>query len=378
MDYENQLDINWIQDRYLNIVNGQRQISPKSFDLDLSNYFAKNYLNLIALECDKHPISPRITASRDHRIIAQDEHFVLKIPNGSFLDDSSLIFDPANKVTFKHQYLDSVYSCSEWVSQQQNLSIQQQTHLTGNTLLLNVVWGGVYSHFLFSVLGKLRNFLYFGNTLDDIDHIVVPEIKPFMQECFALLGIPAHKLIGLPSSGTNHHPGHLITTDQLYVPSAAMPANVNSAAFIRSFALQEAKKNSTPNNLLYISRINSIHKEGRHILNEDDIYHQILKPLGFMYVIEENLSLVEKAHLYQSAKIVIAPGGSGTVSHASFIQQGTVFIEIMHPHFIDFVCADVVQHMGGHYYYHVAQTDGSANIVVDAEKMQRIVNQFMI
>ena len=378
MDYQIQFDINWVQDRYLHKLDGKKLIDNKTFDLEKSNYFSNNYTKLNEVECEKHLVSEFIRTSRDHRIISQDENFILKIPNGGFLDDSSLIFDNVSYQVFKHQYLDSIYACSEWALQQKTLTVNNKYHIRGDVLLLNVAWGNVYSHFLYSVLGKLRNYLKFRPTLSEIDYIVVPEIQPFMQECFDLLNIPSQKLIGLPSSGTHHHPGNLITADNLIIPSAALPGNLNSADFIRKMALAGPIKSNNNSKKLYVSRINSASREGRHILNEELIYNTILKPNGFSYVIEENLLLTEKAELFNSAEIVITPAGSGSLSHASFLSAGATLIEIMHPHFVDFIAADVVQHMSGNYYYHVAETDGSPNIIINPEKMLKILSKFSI
>jgi capsular polysaccharide biosynthesis protein len=366
MNFETQSDLQWILSRYLHKVGDRKMILP-SKPAPLSDFRKLN-----AIACEPRDISDFIQSSRTPYHIPQDETFVLKIPNGKFIDDTSLIIDEKHGYIFRHQALDCVYACTEWKAQQNNLQIKKNIHLPGNVLLLNSTWGSEYAHFFFNVLGKFNNFLSFPLFLDEIDHIVMPEMRPYIAEWIEILGLPKHKIVHIPCGGNNGHPGTMVSSDNLFVPSSPHIVDRNTVAFARNKALINAPRKPATR-LLYTSRIKNMNARGRHILNEDEFYPEILKPLGFEYIIEEDLSVQEKALLFHEAKFVISPHSSGA-THLSYLQAGSTAVEIIGGHFVDFISEDMARAAGANYYYHITDQIEGLNIRINIENMKKIVN----
>ena len=234
-----------------------------------------------------------------------EESFVLNIPGGKFVDSSRVVITPDNLI-LKHPAIDIIYNSDEWRFNE--LPINKELELKGKVLLLNCSWAGEYYHFMASLIGRYLKYLSFSLYLDDIDYIVVPEQRSFISEWYELLNLPKSKLVEMP--GQHVYGGNLVHADQLIIPSTMTFHTLETVAYMRNILLAD-KKPTPAFRKIYTSRIGSANDRGRHIINEEEIYNKILKPMGFEYVIPENLTMKEKAVIFNEAKYVISPGGSG-------------------------------------------------------------------
>jgi len=91
--------------------------------------------------------------------------------------------------------------------------------------------------------------------------------------------------------------------------------------------------NSPPFRYIYISRNNS-HElkcnnglKKRQIVNENEVYNNILKKYNFEFIYLEKLSFKEKIKLFQEAKCIVTPNG-GALTFSAFANENTQIIEI--------------------------------------------------
>lgn len=377
LNYKIQSDLSWILDTYLHTIGGQECILPTDRSLRESYYVSKNVHQLSPIACGHYDISPWIKADRDPNLILRDETFIIKIENGKFLDDTSIILDDANGCLLRHQSLDSVYGSSQWENQQKDLQIRATTHLNGNVLLLNSSWGSEYSHFIYSILGRYLKYLSFPVFLDEINYIVLPEKKSFIDEWIDAINIPREKIIHTPSSGNSGHPGNLFSCNNLLIPSSSIPGDAKSIALMRNTFLKNVAP-SPPHRLLFLSREKNKDLRGRYIVNTHDLYNDLLKNLGFELIIEENLSLSQKAELFNQAKFVISAHGSGPIVHCAFMQKMTTIVEVFPEHWMDFCLPNIAKFVGVNYYYHVADTIENGNLYLKPENLKTIIQSLLI
>lgn len=373
VNFTSQSNLHWVLSRYLHSVNG-RTLTLPSKEYPIRYKPLETLDRQYALECEPVAITNFLQESRRTHLLTQDETFILKIPSGQFIDDASYVIAPEFNCVFQHQSLDSIYGSIEWVQKQAGLNITDNIHLKGNVLLLSSAWGGEYSHFVFNVIGKLRKFLAFPLFLDQLDYIILPENKSFIAEWVEILRIPKEKIVYVKSSSNSGYPGALISCDQLFVPASAAIGDLDTISFIRNALLRNLPKQK-PDKLIYASRIKNQHLRGRHILNEDEIFNKVLEPLGFIKIIEEDLTIREKAELFNRAKFVLAPMGSGSVTHLSFMQPGTTALEIMGSHWVDYINDDILKNIGVNYFYHITSETEGSNMYLDKIKLQRMMTQ---
>lgn len=77
-------------------------------------------------------------------------------------------------------------------------------------------------------------------------------------------------------------------------------------------------------NRIYISRR---HATKRRMVNEGEIYNDVLAPAGFTRVFLEELSLLEQMRLFSDAAIVIGQHGAG-LTNLLYVPKGTAVVEI--------------------------------------------------
>lgn len=186
----------------------------------------------------------------------------------------------------------------------------------------------IYFHWMFDVLPRIKLLQSGGLEIADIDYFLINSRKflPFHKETLDALGIPETKRL------ENYNYPH-IKAEKLIVPSfpgspAWMPKW--SCDFLRNvFIERQAIKEPEKIEYIYISR-GSV--TSRRILNEDEVIN-VLNKFGFKSVTLETMSVAEQASLMASAKVVIAPHGSG-LTNLVFCSPGTKVIEIFSPNYV--------------------------------------------
>ncbi len=200
-------------------------------------------------------------------------------------------------------------------------------NLEGNVVFLSTLAGHVYYHWLIDVIPRLGMMIRRGINLDKIDWFVVNSLqKSYQKETLQALGIPLKKVIE-----SDNHPH--IQAQRLIVPS--FPGDLDwplsgTIDFLRETFLKTSVSNQKPYpERIYISRAKSKH---RHIVNEPEVL-DLITNYGFIPIFLETLAFQEQIALFQYAKYIVAPHGSG-LTNLLFSSPETTVIEFFSPRYI--------------------------------------------
>ncbi len=200
--------------------------------------------------------------------------------------------------------------------------------LEGNVVVLSTLAAHVYYHWLIDLIPRLGMMIRSGLNLEKIDWFVVNNLdKSYQKETLQKLGIPLEKIVE-----SDRHPH--IQGQRLIVPS--WPGDLDwplsgTINFLRETYLKNNifNKKKYPERI-YISREKSRH---RHLLNEPEVLELIVGKYGFKPVFLEELSFDEQIGLFNNAKYIMAPHGSG-LTNILFSTPGTTIIEFFAPRYI--------------------------------------------
>ena len=166
------------------------------------------------------------------------------------------------------------------------------------------------------------------------------------------------------------------------------PFPYNQYIGIRNYYNKFLKNSIDKNKNIYISRkynhLAPTHKNisARHIINEDQIYNDILKPNGFKFIEMETLTVEEQINLFNDANTVISPHGAALVL-SLFSNPNTKIVEILpkdnrmnHGHFKN-ICE--VLNINYFIYNTIQQFDYELNMTVDSNNFENfLVNNSII
>lgn len=290
--------------------------------------------------------------------IDSPETFVAKLPNGKawvvpqknswMICNAIAIIDQDNQLLpeLSREYPGELPGCENQHSTQHRfLNLEPEElppleHIDGTVAVLAGLSGNVYFHWMVDILPRVEILLSSGVNLEEIDWFLVNSYQqPFQRETLKALGIPESKIIEC-----DRHP--YIQAKQLIVPS--FPGYLGwlsprGLKFLRQFFLHDFShkhdldnytKNTVPTRIdrserIYISRSKCSY---RRVINEENVI-EILSEFGFVSVLLESMDLDEQIALFASAKVIVAPHGSG-LTNIMFCQPGTKVIELMPPNYI--------------------------------------------
>ncbi|PWT72751.1 MAG: hypothetical protein C5B59_15030 [Bacteroidetes bacterium] len=208
----------------------------------------------------------------------------------------------------------------------ERLSFPKPTYKKGNVAVLITAGGSTYYHWLVDILPRLF-LIDRAGVLNDIDYFVLPQIKQrFQEETLDIFGLDRSRLIEVDSND------FCLQAENLFVPSLpSLLGTVNPWAvhFVREHLTSLPMPEVITGDKIYISRKKA---SSRRLLNEDEIIH-FLTNSGFDIIECENYSLKEQAAIFQKAKVIVAPHGSG-LTNIMFCNPETVIIEIFSSGFI--------------------------------------------
>ncbi|GAB4368717.1 MAG: hypothetical protein Kow00121_08100 [Elainellaceae cyanobacterium] len=220
--------------------------------------------------------------------------------------------------------------------------LPQPELIAGTVAVLTGLSGHNYYHWMVDVLPRFELLRRCGFDWTQIDWFWINQIKhPFQQATLECLGIPLERILV-----SDRHP-HL-QAERLVVPS--FPGYLGwlepwALQFLRSQFLPLAQAVTPPQGKflerIYISRQQANH---RRVLNEAALLEQ-LRPLGFVPIYLESMSLAEQITLFAHARVIVAPHGGG-LTNTLFCQPETTVVELVNPHYIR------------HYYWVVSQQLG--------------------
>lgn len=219
-------------------------------------------------------------------------------------------------------------------------------HIEGTAAVLTSAKAHIYFHWLTDLLPRIELLRQGGISLKNIDKFIINSYNySFQKETLTALGIPSDKII--ESCKCPH-----IKAERLLVPSLpGLSGNPPRwvCEFLRREFLPDAAydiqkfKNSER---IYISRSDA---QYRKVINEAEIT-AFLAQWGFKSIALEPLTINEKAALFASVDIVIAPHGSG-ITNMIFCRSGTKLIEIFSPHYVNVGYWAMLNQINLDYYY---------------------------
>lgn len=245
--------------------------------------------------------------------------FVLEYVNGRCWGMAGTIIGPDNQVLadMSHEFRSRI---EDYEIFQQPYLVRPR-HLIGTAVVLAAPAGQVFGHFLFDVLPRLGILEKAGFDWRSADHFIISgPFAKFQKETLELLGIESSRI----ADCCEH--SHW-TADRMLIPSRpGISGNYTRWAveYVRDLLLPfEGKVPPGLGSKLFVSRANA---PGRKIANETAIM-QVLQPMGFSLVRNEELTMPETIAAYQQAEFVIGPMGSSMCS-TLFCKPGTKVIEL--------------------------------------------------
>ncbi len=328
--------------------------------------------------------------------IDSPETFVAKLPNGRawvvpqknswMICNAIAIIDQDNQLLpeFSREYPGELPGCENKHSTQHRfLNLEPEElppleQIDGTVAVLAGLSGNVYFHWMVDILPRVEILLSSGVNLEEINWFLVNSCQqPFQRETLKALGIPESKIIEC-----DRHP--YIQAKQLIVPSFSgylgwlSPRGLKflRQVFLHDFAHKHNLHNYTKNTFLsgiqnlsnnatnsiktdfppsdrksyperiYITRSKCSY---RRVINEENVI-EILSGFGFVSVLLESMDLDEQIALFASAKVIVAPHGSG-LTNMMFCEPGTKVIELMSPNYIRHYYWAISQQLNLEHYY---------------------------
>ena len=175
-------------------------------------------------------------------------------------------------------------------------------------------WQNMFYHWVHEVLPRFA-------LIKDLEgQIYIDQGQRFQKESLDFLGIDPSRIIDAAQFQG-------VEAKELIIPAIPHIPSPWSCNFLRSHvAVQKQVRR------LYISRKDA---DKRRVLNEEELL-PILERHGFEVWTLSGLSFAEQVQLFASSEIVVGPHGAG-FSHLAFCQEGTPFLELYAPAYVN-VC----------------------------------------
>lgn len=295
-----------------------------------------------------------------------DEAFVVSIPEGRLMTSHLYVITPDNKRLGDLELYDIGY---------ENMVLEEPDYYAGTVASLFWGWNfptpmnrgthAVFGHWFFDILPRIHLLEKSGIS---IDKYVLPKLTySFQYESLKLLGIPFKKII--QADQTDFH----LKAKTLIVP--AVPLMIGKCPPWASHYIADQMKNKRKirkrygYERIYITREDA---EARHVVNEDEVL-RYLHTKGFKKIVLTPMTTEEKIEVFASAKVIVAPFGSGSINVA-FCEPGASLIELAPVSFVDNYFWKLCCHAGLDYYELLCKVEpqahvGADNIIVDIGKL---------
>ena len=241
--------------------------------------------------------------------------FLYAVPNGRVYCQSFFI------VTEEDYFLSPVseYHSTSYRSHPcfSKLKLPKTHKLSGTSIIIRA---GIYYHTMIEGLPSLFLLNEAGVSFDEIDHFLVLEIgKGDYINMLSKLGIPENKIIVLNNRTSNYE------CERLFIPSYTNRAGLWYKKYLIQHYFDKKLVADTCAKRIYVSRSNC---KTRRIINESEVM-DVLSPLGFIKVNNEDLSVPMQMGLFKNATHIISPHGSNLVN-VIFCDSGVRVCEIRH------------------------------------------------
>ncbi|CAM3138310.1 glycosyltransferase family 61 protein [Paenibacillus lupini] len=295
-----------------------------------------------------------------------DEAFVVCIPEGRLMTSHCYVVTPDNIRLSDLELTDPGY---------EKMTLPEPEYY--RETVASLFWGWnfpnpvshgthtVFGHWFFDILPRIH---LLENSGIAVDKYVLPKLTyDFQFESLKLLGIPLRKIIQV------NKPDFHLTAKKLIV--SAVPLIIGKCPPWASYFIAEKMKYSRKINKqkgyerIYITREDA---SARYVVNEEEVL-RYLKTKGFRKIVLTPMSTEEKIEVFSSAKVIVAPFGSGSINVA-FCEPGASLIELSPVSFVDNYFWKLCCHAGMDYYELICKVEpkahvGADNIIVDLGKL---------
>lgn len=217
-----------------------------------------------------------------------------------------------------------------------------------------------YYHWMFDAIPKLF-LLKKSGLFDEVDYFLVPNYGyPYHKEFLNQFGITADKII---DGNVEHH----VEADYLIVSSYVRWEDHHPkwvCDFLRDTYVIPGHK-SERKKRIYIGRGDA--SRNRKITNEADLM-ELLRGYGFETYLLSEISLHEKAQLFNSAEVVVSAHGAG-LSNLVFCGAGTKVLEIFPDNYVRHAYYDLANKCGLEYHYLLCPSTGIAKNSFDGQRI---------
>jgi capsular polysaccharide biosynthesis protein len=111
----------------------------------------------------------------------------------------------------------------------------------------------------------------------------------------------------------------------------------------------------------------------KRVINEEELL-RLLRPLGFVPVIMDSMTVVQQAQLFANAKIIVA-GHGAALTNLLFAQEGTVVVELFPPNFREASFLAAATHARADYYYVIGvSARRTHDFIVPVSKLAAVLN----
>lgn len=214
-------------------------------------------------------------------------------------------------------------------------------------------------HWMLETVPKMHLFLQSGE-IDKDSYFVIPNQRmQYQKEFLKHFGIDASRII-------DEEEIHHVEADWLYVSSHIKYYDHHpkwSCDFLCNTVVPVPIKN--PNRLIYISRGDA--SRNRRVENEPQL-EAALSELGFESVQLSPLTIYEKAHVFNSASIIVAVHGGG-LANLVYCQPGTKVLEIFPDQYVRHAYYDIADKRGLQYDYMLLPASGEAQDALQGQKL---------
>lgn len=197
-----------------------------------------------------------------------------------------------------------------------------EKRIMGKTLVLPIMGAqNNYFHFTLDLLPKIGNILSLGYTLNEFDNIIINDNKgDYCYQLLQILEIPKSKIIKInPEDHWEIEFGIVPYFDKHGYNGFWQIKQKILAYYKKSYTVETFQKKK-----IFVVRKKDA---GRSFKNEDEIFEDVLSPLGYSKVYPENLSILEQIDLFYNASEVVLGHGAG-MTNIVYCQPKTKIIEI--------------------------------------------------
>jgi capsular polysaccharide biosynthesis protein len=260
----------------------------------------------VAVDLPREP-----AAAPQSRTVQPEPHPVFSMPNPAatyplrvaIVPDGRLVTGSGLVVTRDGALVRETFWDDEHFARQLSRTrvLRSPRRLRGRHVSLVSLWSDGFFHWIFNSLPKLAVLQASGIEFDTL--IVPHQLRRLQREKLSLLGIDL--------SRTTPFSGEHVEAEELVWVAPLSPLN-SPTSFLISWLRERLGAGGAglePNRLLYVSR-----KGGtRKALNEAEFFAAV-EPLGFEFVLPEDLSYADQVKLFAEAKVMVGPHGSQFVN----------------------------------------------------------------